>query len=369
MQITIEKIVYPGKSMARVNEKVIFTDEGLPGETVEVYIVKNKKNYTQAKTSRVLEASSCRVSPKCSHYAACSSYQYIDYPFQLEIKQAQVKEMFLRGLGINLEGDIIKPSSLIWGYRNSAKLSVLWEKHTPKLAYHKPGSFDKFIEVEKCFLLSDKINLKLAETLKTLKDKKLYDINEISVRENSCENIDDKNFLMDAESFFQVNTPMLKEVIKDMKSCLKDTDIKTIADLYCGIGTFGIILSGLAENVLGVESSADNIGYLKKNIDGNNIKNYRLYEGDCEYLAEKIFSQNIDVFILDPPRKGLGDKICRMLIERPASVIIYLSCDPATLTRDLKKLLTRYKLEKAQCYDFFPHTPHIETMCALKAVS
>jgi len=366
MELAIEKIVYPGKSLGHIKEKVVFCNEGLPKEIVDIKILNEKKNFIEAQTVSILEKSPFRIEPKCDHYKACSCYQYIDYRAQIEIKEKQIKEMLKRGLGIELNKTLVMPSPVIWGYRNNARMQIVWENKTPHLAYHKPGSSDEFVKVKKCFLLSENVNNELKKRLDDLKDKKLYDTNEITVRENSCENIGNKKLFFGQGSFFQVNIAMLKELVDDLKINLELSGKETLADIYCGVGTFGIILSDSVKKVLAVESSVNNISFLKQNIAENNKGNFSVYEGAGEYLIDSILSQNPDVIILDPPRKGLDAKITKALNEKHSGLIIYISCDPATLARDLKILLGRYKIGFIKCYDFFPHTPHIETMCVLK---
>lgn len=366
MNLLIEKIVYPGKSLGRLKEKVVFCDEGLPGETVDIKILRDKKDFISAETVSVLEKSPFRVKPKCDHYKACSCYQYIDYRAQIEIKEIQVREMFKRGLGLEFDKKLVMPSPVIWGYRNKARMQIIWNGKNPHLAYHKPGSADEFIEVKKCFLLNDKVNIELEKHLEDLKNKQLYGTGEITARESSCENINGKKLFFGQDTFFQINIAMLKELINDLKINLALNGNETLADIYCGVGTFGIILSDNAKKVLAVESSADNIPFLMKNIAENNKNNISVYEGPGEYLIDSVLSQKPDVIILDPPRKGLDAKITKALIEKHSGLIAYISCDPSTLIRDLKILSNRFKISFLRCYDFFPHTPHIETLCVLK---
>lgn len=372
MRLVIEKIVYPGKSLGRLKDKAAFCDEGLPGETVDIRILGEKKDFISAETLSILEKSPFRVETKCGHYKACSSYQYIDYRAQIEIKEMQVKEIFKYGMGADggsaSGGDkkLVMPSPVIWGYRNKAHMHIVWEGKAPHLAYHKPGSTDEFVKVKKCFLLSEKLNCELEKRLDDLKNKKLYATCEITARESSCENINGKKLFFGQDSFFQINIAMLKELIDDLKKELALSGKETLADIYCGVGTFGIILSDSAKKILAVESSAGNIPFLRKNIAENNKNNISVYEGPGEYFINSVLSQKPDVIILDPPRKGLDAKITKALYEKYSGFIVYISCDPATLVRDLKILSGRFKISFLRCYDFFPHTPHIETMCMLK---
>lgn len=422
MQIRIQKIVYPGRSLSTQEGKVIFTDEGLPDEIVEVEIFKEKKNYAEARTLKVIESSGHRAVPRCDHYRICSPYQYIDYPFQLEIKAGQVKEIFSHDLKIDISEFGVTPSEKEWGYRNKIHLHILWDKDKPRFAYHETESFDAFVGIEKCFLVSDEVNFLLASFIKAVEIQKLHSVAEVMIRESSyskeilivlyvssvkqssiiqkiigelksefpvrgavCivrkgrlvdeiviagdgeieERLDGKIFRLGAESFFQINTGVLKKLIKDMIEELNLTGRETLADFYSGVGTFGIALAPKAKEVIGVESSAENTGFLRKNIELNSIGNFEVCEGDVEKWLSKTLSGRVDVLIVDPPRKGIGESMSAKLTDAAVPLIFYISCNPSTLTRDLKILLGKYKLRRLRAYDFFPQTPHIETCAVL----
>ena len=384
MKITIEKIIYPGKSMGINKDKTILTDEGIPGEIIEVKPVREKKNYIEAKTVKIITPSSARITPRCSHYQACGPYQYIDYKTQLAIKESQLKEMF-PDISIS-----VIPSTEIWGYRNKIKLSIIWKDKKASLAYHIPESRDKFIQIDSCNLVSKNINNLLASFLKTINKENLSSIKEIEVRESYAtkkliltiyppvkieknqsspyieEAISGKTFRIGPESFFQINVPMLELVIEKMKKSIILDKKEILADLYCGIGTFGIALSQFAEKVIGIESEPANISFLKSNLKLNNIENFRLYEGSCEKLFPAMLNSDIATLIVDPPRKGLENMLCQNILLSSIKKILYLSCNPSTLSRDLKILSRSYVLKILYLFDFFPQTPHIETLAILE---
>lgn len=422
MQIKIEKVVYPGKSLSIQNGKAIFTDEGLPDEIVEIEPLKIKSNYIEAKTIHTIEQSDKRVLPRCTHYKACSSYQYINYDYQLLIKEKQIKDDFTHHLGQELKNFKIKSSQNIWGYRNKLRLNVIWNNGADTLAYHDQNYQNRFVPIDSCFLASEKINKLFIATIKLVNEHKLQFIEEIEVKESVYsgelllilfgkqniehsrlnkhlaslkedfplagivyieknenrqkeiislgknyieEEILNKKFHIGPQSFFQINIDMLKILIEDINQTVKLCNFGIIADLYCGIGTFGIILSDKATKIIGVESFKENVYFLKKNIKINKINNYDIYEGMSENLAPKILEEKLDILIVDPPRKGLDKLMCKNLLKNCPKNIFYISCNPSTLIRDLKMFLPRYALVKIYGYDFFPHTPHIETFAHL----
>lgn len=424
MNVRIEKIVYPGKSMAKAAGKVIFCDEGLPGEEVEAAPVKEKKTYLEARVTKVLRASPHRVPVRCPHYKACSPYQYIDYPFQLEIKKSQIREIFLRSLRIELPDLLLKPSPQIWGYRNKIRLCLIGEGSKARLAYHQPGAQDEFVGIDECFLVSEKMNALLTAFQETATAKNLAGIEEVEVKEspydhsmllilylNSVQSLkglkenlallnsrfllkgiiclvkkkkglkevilDGENYIeervgentyrLGPQSFFQVNRELLKEVFLDLRKMISLSGRERVADLYCGVGAFGIALASKAAEVIGVESSAENIEFLRKNLALNRIDNFTVCEGLSEEWIARILKRRIDVLVLDPPRKGISQNVVESLLDEPVPLMVYFSCNPSTLARDLKLMNSRYRLKDIRLYDFFPHTPHLETCSILEA--
>ncbi len=423
MQIVIEKIVYPGKSLSLAEGKVIFTDEGLPGEKVEIEPLKEKKNYLQAKTIRILKESTHRVRIRCPHWRICSPYQYIDYPFQVEIKKLQIMEIFSHHLGIELQNLKVTASPKVWGYRNKVHLHLFRENEAIHPAYHQPGSEREFVKIRDCFLLPEKMNSVLFSLARKIEEKKLDGLQELIIKQSTSseemlvvlyfdpqrkieglapkfadlkselpikglvglvrtkkglketlfegrnfieEKVADKVFSIGPQSFFQVNTAILEEVIKDIKNSLCLSGKERIADLYCGLGTFGLVLASDAQEVFGVESFPENIFFLKRNLNLNRVGNFTVCEGTSEEWISSLLKKDIDILIFDPPRKGISKQVVSYLLSRPVPLVIYISCNPSTLVRDLKSLLTTYLLKDIHVYDFFPHTPHIETCVILE---
>jgi 23S rRNA (uracil1939-C5)-methyltransferase len=143
-------------------------------------------------------------------------------------------------------------------------------------------------------------------------------------------------------------------------------DDEVVADLYCGLGTFGMFLARRCREVFGVEPEPGNVAFLKKNLELNGIGNFAVCEGTAEEWLDEILERDPAVIILDPPRRGVDPEIVRRLVEDPVPRILYLSCNPTTLARDLKGLGQAYNIAAVRVYDFFPHTPHIETLAVLE---
>jgi len=422
MQIEIKKIVYPGRRLGLLEGKVVFTDRGLPGETVEVEVLKDRKSYADARTLRIVSPSPSRVEPRCAHFLACSPYQDMDYGLELEVKKAQVAEIMSHELKRPFDGLGITPSPEVWGYRNRIRLRVLRENGTTRFVYNEPGEQASFVAVDRCHLVPDRTNDVLARLLDVLEsgpfpsvagvevrtsrtngqslaafdlesgaqaqglgtalaaikkeialvgavasiyDGKQYREERLFGRDFIEESVRGLTFRIGARSFFQTNVGILEKVFDDVAAAVGPQVEATVADLYCGLGTFGVFLARAAREVFGVEAAAENIAFLKKNLALNRIGNFAVCEGTTEEWLGEILERSPDVVVLDPPRKGVDRRVVDGLVGDPVPLILYLSCNPTTLARDLKGLLKAYEIADLRVYDFFPHTPHIETLAVL----
>jgi len=423
MRILIDKIVYPGRRMGLLEGKVVFTDQGLPGETVEVEAIKDKKSYIEARTIAVVTPSAQRVEPRCAHYLACSPYQDMTDGMELEVKRGQVVEIMSRELRRPFEGLCVTPSPESWGYRNRIRLRVLREEDgRVKFVYHEPGERTSFVAVDRCYLVPERVNDLVARLREILDAGPFPSVEAVEIRTSRTqgdslvvcelgsaakkdelgealaairreaglagavvsvdggkkrrderlfgrdfleETVRGLTFRIGARSFFQANVGLLKTVFEDLAAAAAPHAGETVADLYCGLGTFGILLAREAREVFGVEPDPANIAFLKKNLALNGIGNFAVCEGTTEEWLAEVLERRPGVVILDPPRKGLDPAVVAGLAEDPVPLLLYLSCNPATLARDLKGLLESYRLEHLRVYDFFPHTPHIETLAVL----
>lgn len=423
MRLTIEKIVYPGRRLGRHEGKVVFTDRGLPGEVVEAGIWRDRKSYAEARTERILEPSADRREPRCGHFLACSPYQDMDYGLQLRVKKAQVEEILSRELKRAAGVEEVAPSPEVWGYRNRIQLKTLWERGQARFVYNEPGEEESFVAVDRCHLVPERTNDLLGEVLErtnggpwtsltgievknsrwsgqslvvchldsgTVLDEVAGGLEELRLRFDLAgavgfvfdgkrvarkrlfgrnfveESVRGLTYRIGARSFFQVNVGILERVFDDMEAAVATMADPVVADLYCGIGTFGMFLAGRAREVFGVEADEENVADLKKNLALNRIGNFAVCEGTSEEWMEEILERRADVVVLDPPRRGIDARMVEALVRDPVPLVLYLSCNPTTLARDLKPLLEVYELAGLKVYDFFPHTPHIECLALLK---
>lgn len=419
----IEKIVYPGRRLIRTEGKVVFTDLGLPGETVEYRVIGERKSFVEAATVRVVEPSADRAVPRCSHYRACSPYQEMDYHAEIGVKKAQLEEILARGLRRTPPEFELVPSPIEWNYRNRISLTVSWDDDRPSFAYHEPGETGVLIPVDRCALVPDAVNdlasafrdmaaaggwrsLSGLEVRMSRSSRRLLAVLELDDRtdlEAVTAALDGlpagpvpagvtasiagtnrrKSLLLRAPdhleeqaggltfhygpySFFQVNIDMLDTVMAEVGRVLAGEPGGLTADMYCGVGVFGLAAAAASTEVLGVETEPENLRFLRKNIALNGVRNFTVCDGPSEEWLEDVLARRPKTVIFDPPRRGLDASMIPALCTAPAGKIVYISCNPSTLVRDLAGLAAVYDLEKIKAYDFFPHTPHIETLAVLR---
>lgn len=419
--IVIEKIVYPGKSLGRLEGIACLTDEGLPGERVEIEPLKRRPQLVEARTVRVIEPSPRRTAPRCTHFRACSPYQIMDEELQLEIKKSQLEEILAEEAAEGLRIDM-HPSPRTWNYRTRARFHVLWTAEGGRPAYNVPGSRDEFVPVDVCHLPAAPLSDLVAAALRAF-PRPVPSLREMEVRvgreaaapllifhwssppgpkdldpvltellagprpagivnvfrkkgrdeevlvwgrDSIEEKVGDSVFRIGARSFFQVNPAILPAVIAVMADSLRAHRSRRLADIYCGLGLFGVTLAPLVETVAAVESDAQNIRLLKENAARNGATGLTIYDGPAGDWMGWVLERGVDAVIFDPPRKGLDPLLIRDMLRRPAPLVLYLSCNPATLARDLKLMRPAYRPVLIKGFDFFPQTPHIETLAILE---
>lgn len=173
--------------------------------------------------------------------------------------------------------------------------------------------------------------------------------------------IDDMKFKVSYDSFFQVNNYMASNIFKILRNNVKG---KNLLDLYCGVGTLGLSLKDNFKNIYGIEKVKNAIVDAKHNAKINNVSNAFFYDGDTAKILDKL-NQKFDTVIVDPPRSGLNKETLEHIKRINPKTIVYVSCDPMTLARDISEL-SEYKVEKANVLNMFPKTYHVESVVILK---
>jgi tRNA/tmRNA/rRNA uracil-C5-methylase (TrmA/RlmC/RlmD family) len=380
LTLTISDIAFGGEGVGRtrlhgegtvsarqVDDFVVFVPFVLVGETVAAEITEVKKNFARAKLLRVEKPSPERVAPECRYFGACGGcqYQHIAYPVQLQLKHKQIKDLFER-VG-KIPADIIAPvipCPQPYGYRNRIMIRSQWNKPEQKLNIG-------FIRAD-CGLVEDIEECKIAEP--ALNEQILH------VRAHPPPKggikvmlrVQPEDWDVPPDSFFQNNFFLLPKLIETVREFLRASGARHLIDLYCGVGFFGIELSGAVESVVGVEYDQRAIQAARKNAAARKVANGEFLAAKSEEALPgllKKFSPEKTAVILDPPRKGCQPEILQWLrAARPAQVI-YVSCNPATLASDLNILCSDgvFDIVRVQPLDMFPQTKHVECVADLRA--
>jgi 23S rRNA (uracil1939-C5)-methyltransferase len=399
--LQLTDMAHGGDALGRHEGKVIFVPYAIPGEEALVETVQDKGSYARAQLVEILSPSPHRVEPPCPHFGPgkCGGcqWQHIAYQAQLEFKSAVVGDQLAR-IG-HLPDVPVKPtlpSTSPWHYRNHVQFSASDDGRLGFVA--TDGRRVETVEV--CYLLHS-----LLEELFAALDLELPDLARLSLRAGvntgdqmmifethddlppalesdlpiSCvlllsdgtpvnligsnyiaEVVAGRTFRVSATSFFQVNTTAAEELIRVVGEYLAPAGDETLLDAYCGVGAFGLSLADQVGQVIGVEEDASAVA--DACLNAAELANVELIEGSVEAFLPQL-DRPIDLAVLDPPRQGCKPEALTALIELAPRRIIYVSCDPATLARDARRLTDGgYQLVEVQPVDMFPQTYHIESV-------
>jgi tRNA/tmRNA/rRNA uracil-C5-methylase (TrmA/RlmC/RlmD family) len=365
--LRISDIAFGGEGVARLDEFVVFVPFVLVGEEVEAEITEVKKSFARARLVSVLTASSERVDAPCQYFGKCGGcqYQHIAYETQLRIKHKQITDLFER-IG-KISRDVIAPvlpCPQPYGYRNRVMIRSQWNKPEQKLNIG-------FVRWD-CGLVEDIDECKIAEPPinEQIKHVRAHPPPKGGIK--VVLRIPPEDWEVPRDSFFQNNFFLLPELVKTAREFLARGHAKHLVDLYCGVGFFGIELADLVESFVGVEYDQQAIKAARRNAElhqrGNGEFISAMVEEALPELLKK-FSPEATSLLLDPPRKGCPRELLELLrLERP-SQIIYVSCHPATMARDLNVLCGDgvFKLVQVVPLDMFPQTQHVECVADLRA--
>lgn len=424
MKLTIEKAIYGGAGLARAEGKAVFVPFTLPGEIVEARVANDRGSYAEAELVQILEASPERAAPACPHFAECGGchYQHASYPQQLKMKRQILGEALERAHLPHIP-DIEIVSAQPLGYRNRVRFHI--DRATSKLCYKKRASHSN-LEIETCPILAPVLedalkkwnanssrwqlgkNFDEAEFFMNADESALL----ITLLTNSqpkaastaleslwpeiqrerpralgavVYSTDGKNhanrllatagetsftyeaasqkYRVSTGSFFQVNRSLIDPLVELVTH---KTSGALAWDLYAGVGLFSRALSDRFQKVVAVESSPNSLQDLRQNLAGSAHRT--VAASTLEFLRRARLGERDkpDYVIVDPPRAGLGKDVTALLAKIRPPHITYVSCDPATLSRDLKSLLdSGYSLDRLLMVDMFPQTFHLESVAVL----
>ncbi len=379
VELDITTVAFGGDGIGRVDNFVVFVPFVLEGERVEAEIVEVKRRYATADLVRVIHPSPRRVEPLCAYYRQCAGcqYQHAEYALQLELKRSQIRDIFQRIGGIPeppIEPVVGSPRP--YGYRN--KIVV----HGPG----KPGFWTmrgrSVIPIDRCPIARDEINEKLAEvsrqplenvhlTLRANSAGKVWTFIEPPAGAEIDETILGKTLHAPLGSFFQVNEDVISLALEHVRKVFTAGGCTTLVDAYCGVGLFALLLADLAAHCYGMEIDPKAITAANANAARLGLANCDFYAGKTERLLFYTLRQcklEETCLVLDPPRSGCGKAVLKTLRQQKPRKLIYVSCAPPMLARDVKELIKAgYTLEKITPFDMFPQTAHCEAVAELQA--
>ena len=393
MKVEIIRINDNGDGIGYIDGKVIFVPKTIPGDIVLIKDKIDYKNYSYSTKWEVINSKSCDI--KCPYYNLCGGCQImgLNYDKQLEYKKNKVINIFKKYNKMDINPMIYGSNQ--YNYRNKIILHV----KEGKLGLVTYRSHD-IVKIDKCLLVSDNIN-NIIMVINNNID--LLNVNKVMIRESTNKDIMvvfygsvDKDIVIkylsnlvksiyvndnliwgrDAiisklgnykyeispKSFFQVNYIGMFNIYNKVLEYI-DNDSRVL-DLYCGTGSIGIYVSNRASSILGIEINKGAIDDANKNKDINNIDNISFVCGNVDSIIKDNYKY--DIVIVDPPRSGLNKKTKDILLGISSKKIIYVSCDPITLARDINYLSVKYDLVDINLVDMFPNTYHVESVCMLE---
>jgi 23S rRNA (uracil1939-C5)-methyltransferase len=423
LEVRIEKLLYGGEGLAHHEGHAVFAPFVLPGETVTVEPVERRKKFIRARLSAVLTSSAERVAAECPHFGVCGGcdYQHIGYAQQLRYKAEILRETLARLGKITWEGEITTHGSTPYGYRNRAQWKIAPDAAGQlAVGYFQAGS-RRLCAVRECPILSPRLRDTLAVFSKLITtralpaglreveafaddaDEKLLLNLSFDVLDQSVQSVTDllrakipgaESFLLHIArtdrfeldgpghltyrvgahgyrvghlSFFQVNRALIPELVELV---LSDARGRLALDLFAGVGLFSVPLAQRFERMVAVESNAATARDLEMNLQASGAASPAARHGDVVAFLDR-WRETPDFVLLDPPRAGVPAAALQRLARLDPAVIAYLSCDPATLARDLAVLVGtndkpgHYRIQSVHLVDMFPQSYHLEAFLRL----
>lgn len=388
-----------GRGITYIDGKIAFVFNALENEEVEISKIEEKSKYIECTATKIKNKSKTRKEPLCPYYFECGgcNIMHMNYESQLEFKKKKVENFIEHISKIDTKINDIIPSKE-FNYRNKVTLKV----KNGILGYFKNKTYD-IIPIKRCLLAKEVINEVIEELnkidLRNVEEiviranyqdevliiikgknidkeilKKLTNIENIVVIDNGIKEIVKGNdyiidkisnllFKVSYDSFFQVNYYGVEKLYGKILEYVSNLSQVNILDLYCGTGTIGLFLSDKAKKVFGIEINKSAINDANYNKKLNNISNIDFLCSDVGLIKSNF--KDIDLLVIDPPRSGLEKKAISVVTDINPKIIIYVSCDSMTLSRDLNILKEKYRVEEITPVDMFPNTSHVECVCVL----
>ena len=373
-KLHLESIAPGGEALGRFEGKPVFVEGGAPDETVLCRVVREQKTWTRAQLLEIIEPSPARIDARCAFYGKCGgcNLQHIDYNAQLAVKTAILTEHFTGIGGFSPPEPEIVPSQP-WEYRNRMQFHCLRQQTGGEGAGFglKGRGSSGIIEVSDCPVAVPGIRELLQRgggiPLPPEKDRfTVFAADDLLLSEGGIQRgkikLLEKEILLDAGVFFQSNIASLEKLIAELREAASEAGVRgSMADLYCGVGTFAFFLGGMFAKMVLAEENKRAVAIARENLKGTGLEFFALRDTDWDRIVRR--KDAFDFAVVDPPRAGLSSKLAASLAQNGPPLLAYVSCDTASLARDSRILAGGgYKLDKLKLFDFYPQTSHIETL-------
>ncbi len=383
LEVEIERILPGGAGLAHAGGRTVLVGLAAPGDRLRVRVERVKGTTVFASIKEIIAPSPVRIEPPCPYFGRCGGcdFQQLNYSEQLKAKVEILRDCLRRIARVDYSREIpIHASPLEWRYRSRAQ----WQRDSVRnrLGYFERGTHN-VCDVAECPVLVPSLQDALSQLREQMRKGSLPEEatqfqgvagdNEVALMpplaEDSAEEasitVGEFTYSFRADGFFQINRSLLEELIS---SALRDTGGETAIDLYCGAGLFTLPLARRFRQVTGVEAVEAAARYAGLNLEATGLTNASAVCATVsDWLKENAKKlAPVDLVLLDPPRAGAEPGAIRDILALNPSRIVYVSCDPATLARDLKELLAaEYSLDSIAVFDMFPQTHHVETVTHL----
>jgi 23S rRNA (uracil1939-C5)-methyltransferase len=409
VEVELEQVAHGGEMIGRVDGEVVFVPYGLPGERASARLSRRKKAFAKGELVEVLRSAAGRVEPRCPYFGACGgcSWQHADYAVQLQLKRGVIVDQLRRIGGMADAEELVRePIGMVepWEYRNHVRFTLGRKWGDVGYTYRESH---RLLRIDHCDIAHPAINRVLAivqrrcagarshqimvrygaNTGDLLVNPSLPMIPELQSGQASLtEQVLDRTFIISPAAFFQVNTrrearPVPEQIaapwieqregdysIADLLALLVLDRLEvepdeTVLDAYCGVGTFAALVAPRVREVIGIDESKAAVANAARNT--SDLDNVRFIAAKTEAALVELEGQ-IDAVVLDPARVGCAPDVVAALLRRHPRRIVYVSCDPATLARDLRLLRDGgYGIDGIEPIDMFPQTFHIESVTTL----
>lgn len=379
-EVEVERILPGGMGLAHADGKTVFVSLAAPGDRVRVRIEREQGNVLFASIEEILAPSPLRIEPPCPYFGRCGGcdFQQLGYEAQLAAKAEIIRDCLHRIARLeNVPEIVVRPSPNEWRYRMRAMWQIDQDERT--IGYYERGS-RRVCDVADCAVLRPELQAELEAVRATEWQQfppglKHLDVvagedavsfapafAEFETRELSL-TVRGEVYRYSAEAFFQINPSLLGPLIE---FALADASGESALDLYSGVGLFTLPLARRFERVLAVEANSTATRFARRNLQDAGLSNARVITATVTDWFRSGPTTAADFVLLDPPRTGAESAVIKGILDVHPAVVSYVSCDPATLARDLKKLIAGgYVIDRLLGFDLFPQTHHVETVVRL----